>query len=298
MFDTPPLTERVEFNGAPEVELDLCVDKPVGQISVRLNDVAPDGASTRISLGLLNLTHRGGHEEPEPMEPGRRYRVRLVLDHMAYAFVPGHKMRIAIATGYWPVAWPAAEKTTLTLYSGGSVLRLPVREPRAEDDTLRAFEEPESTEPEPRIWLSDPVRKRSIHHDIETGVTTLEVNRSRGRYRIDSHGLELSVGGSERYSVKPQRPSERPRRIRADHVHVAGRLACQDRDAVDDDMLREGIRGPFGHRCVGRRRAGLQPRMGRGNSAGRGLTMVYERDAGGAGDTGSAAVNTGCRPTR
>ena len=206
VFDTPPLTERVEFNGAPEVELDLCVDKPVGQISVRLNDVAPDGASTRISLGLLNLTHRGGHEEPEPMEPGRRYRVRLVLDHMAYAFVPGHKMRIAIATGYWPVAWPAAEKTTLTLYSGGSVLRLPVREPRAEDDTLRAFEEPESTEPEPRIWLSDPVRKRSIHHDIETGVTTLEIIRSRGRYRIDSHGLELSVGGSERYSVNRSDP--------------------------------------------------------------------------------------------
>ena len=53
---------RLEILGAPEVELELSADRPQAQICVRLNDVAPDGASLRVSFGLLNLTHRDSHE--------------------------------------------------------------------------------------------------------------------------------------------------------------------------------------------------------------------------------------------
>ena len=35
--------------------------------SVRLCDVFPDGRSTLVTRGTLNLTHRDGHEQPEPM---------------------------------------------------------------------------------------------------------------------------------------------------------------------------------------------------------------------------------------
>lgn len=52
--------------------------KPVAMVAVRLSDVAPDGRATRVTYGLLNLTHRDGHDEPEPLEPGKPYRVRRV----------------------------------------------------------------------------------------------------------------------------------------------------------------------------------------------------------------------------
>ena len=74
------------------------VDRPNALLCARLCDVAPDGASLRVSYGLLNLTHRDGHEHPEPLEPGRRYPVRLQLNDAAHAFPAGHRIRLALST--------------------------------------------------------------------------------------------------------------------------------------------------------------------------------------------------------
>ena len=57
-FDTEPLAQRLEIFGAAVVTLDLASDKPSAMIAARLEDVAPDGSSTLVTYGLLNLTHR------------------------------------------------------------------------------------------------------------------------------------------------------------------------------------------------------------------------------------------------
>jgi putative CocE/NonD family hydrolase len=59
VFDTDPLAERLEILGAPVVELELASDRTQGLVAVRLSNVASDGATTRVSYGLLNLSHRG-----------------------------------------------------------------------------------------------------------------------------------------------------------------------------------------------------------------------------------------------
>jgi predicted acyl esterase len=53
-------------------------------VAVRLCDVAPDGASVLVSWGLLNLTHRDSHENPELLEPGHRYSVTVPLRMAGY----------------------------------------------------------------------------------------------------------------------------------------------------------------------------------------------------------------------
>ncbi|MBM4298371.1 MAG: CocE/NonD family hydrolase, partial [Deltaproteobacteria bacterium] len=106
-FDSEALAERVEILGAPLASLEIAGDRPVALIAVRLNDIAPDGASTRVTLGVLNLTHRDGHEEPKPLEPGKRYSIKVRLNDIAHAFPAGHKVRLALSTCYWPIAWPA-----------------------------------------------------------------------------------------------------------------------------------------------------------------------------------------------
>jgi predicted acyl esterase len=63
-FDSEPLPARMEILGAPVVELDLAVDEPSALLAVRLNDVQPDGTSTLVTYGLLNLTHRESHDQP------------------------------------------------------------------------------------------------------------------------------------------------------------------------------------------------------------------------------------------
>ena len=127
----------VEILGAPVVTLELAADQPQAQVCVRLCDVAPDGASLRVSYGLLNLTHRDSHEFPAPLEPGKRYRVRVQLNDIAHVFPAGHRIRVAVSTSYWPIAWPSPEPVTLTLYAGASTLELPVRPPRTRTPSWR-----------------------------------------------------------------------------------------------------------------------------------------------------------------
>src|SRR5699024_5923118 len=116
VFETEPLAEPTEVLGLPRLDLELAADKPVAMIAARLSDVAADGEATRVTYGLLNLTHRNSDEEPERLEPGRRYRVSVALNGIAQAFPPGHRLRIAVSTSYWPLAWPSPERVMLSVH--------------------------------------------------------------------------------------------------------------------------------------------------------------------------------------
>ena len=113
--------------GAPVVELDLAADEPNALVAIRLNDVQPDGTSALVTYGLLKSNPSRGLVA-EPLEPGAftgqgagRYRPRLPA---------GHRIRIAVSTSYWPIAWPSPEAVILTLRTGNSALYLPVRRRR------------------------------------------------------------------------------------------------------------------------------------------------------------------------
>ena len=212
-FTSEPLAERIEMLGAPLVEFDLAVDKPVAQVAVRLNDVAPDGASTRVTYAVLNLTHRESDEHPEPMEAGRRYRVPIKLHDMAYAFPAGHRLRLSVSTSYWPIVWPSPEPVTLTLHTGVSTLDLPVRPPREEDQALRAFGEPEQAPAVPLTILKDAKVKRSVEHDVLSGETLITTSFDGGYHgpgrvwRIDPIDLELGHALHRRYWIRDGDPT-------------------------------------------------------------------------------------------
>ena len=101
-------------------------------------------ASTRITYGLLNLAHRESHEQPRALEPGRRYSIRVRLNEIAHVFGRGNRIRLALSTCYWPMAWPMPEAVTLSLFTGASALELPVRSASPADGELAAFGAPES----------------------------------------------------------------------------------------------------------------------------------------------------------
>ena len=181
-FDTEPLVQRLEIFGAAVVTLDLASDKPSAMIAARLEDVAPDGSSTLVTYGLLNLTHRESHEHPEPLQPGRKYRVNIPLNDIAQAFPVGHRIRLAVATSHWPIVWPSPEKASLTLSTGQSTLSLPVRQPTPLDDTLAPFPPPEQAEAEPHVITKLAGRNRTITEDPMTGDVTVTVHRERASY--------------------------------------------------------------------------------------------------------------------
>ncbi len=93
--------------GQPVIDLRLKSDKPLAQIVARLVMVAPDGQSSLISLGCLNLAHRRSSEHPQPLEEGVFEDVSIVMNAVAQTVPAGHGLRLALSTGSWPLLWPA-----------------------------------------------------------------------------------------------------------------------------------------------------------------------------------------------
>ncbi|MCS5645976.1 MAG: CocE/NonD family hydrolase, partial [Candidatus Marinimicrobia bacterium] len=106
VFDTETLALPLEILGNSALTLHLSSDQPQGLVAVRLCDLWPDGSSTLITRGILNLSQRNGKSNPEAMIPGKVVEVMVELNHTAYVVPKGHKLRLAVSTSYWPIAWP------------------------------------------------------------------------------------------------------------------------------------------------------------------------------------------------
>lgn len=117
-YTSDALEAPLEIFGVPEVVLHLAVSASVATAVVRLTDVAPDGTSAQVSAGILNLTHRRSHERPEALEPGRVEEVRVLLRPAGYRFLPGHRLRVSVASAAWPVIWPSPEEAEFELWHG------------------------------------------------------------------------------------------------------------------------------------------------------------------------------------
>jgi putative CocE/NonD family hydrolase len=152
-FDSSPLTEQLELLGHARLALELTADRARALVVARLCDVAPDGASTLISRGVLNLTHRGGHDRVVPVVPGERMTIELPMQSTSYSVPAGHRLRLAISPTYWPWAWPSPEAVTLTVHPAGR-LELPVRIGGRAQVAWTPFDEPPE-DPEPEGFSED-----------------------------------------------------------------------------------------------------------------------------------------------
>ena len=200
VFDSEPLTESVEILGAPVVHLRVASDQPVAMVAVRLCDVADNDESTRVTYGLLNLTHRNSHEEPEPLEPGVFYDVTVQLNDIAQRFPAGNRLRVALSTSYWPVAWPAPEPLRLTVDTTASSVELPVRPEREEDASLRAIGPPRGAPESPSTMVRPRDYAWTVHRDLAADRSTLEVRKDEGAFALDELGLTLRLSTTEQYS--------------------------------------------------------------------------------------------------
>jgi hypothetical protein len=215
-FTSAPVDKPTTILGNPEVDLELKVDRPQALVGVRLCDIAPDGTSTLVSWGLLNLTHRDSHEHPATLESGQRYRVTVQLRMMGYELAAGHCWRIGVSPTFTRHAWPSPETVRLRLVAGaGCRLRLPVRAPQAADQSLPAFPPVEHSSPLPIAMLRSPRREHTVTHDYVTGWSTLTQVNDDGRQRFTDHGLEVEHSSTETFAVREGDPLSVRQRIHA-----------------------------------------------------------------------------------
>lgn len=207
LFDTSPFIEPLDVLGAAVLHLRLASNKPNALIAAVLSEILPDGSATRISFGLLNLTHRNGHTDPEPLETGHFYDVSIKLNECGQRIGPKSRLRLALSTSYFPICWPSPEIATLTIDCAQSRLELPVRLEGEHDSQLRPFE-PAVNGPSLKTRVLRPGKKSggTITEDIETGARTLRRTADTGLIEFEATGWRYGDSSTSFYSISPDDP--------------------------------------------------------------------------------------------
>ncbi|CAM5613942.1 hypothetical protein SALBM311S_12353 [Streptomyces alboniger] len=194
--------------GRPAVRLRLSSEVPRGQVIARVCDVAPDGSSTLVTRGVLNLSARQGRDRAVPWAPGATEDVEFELNGIGHVFPAGHRIRLAVSSAYWPWIWPQPESAAgFTLDPAGSVLELPVRD--HEMDGSVTFEEPEQSEPlgvAHPVTLDEPRPERLVVRDVAKGEWRLEVDPRYGGTRVYPDGLEFAEDALGTYTIDEADP--------------------------------------------------------------------------------------------
>jgi putative CocE/NonD family hydrolase len=206
-FTSLPVEKPVEILGFPEVKLNLSIDKPQGLIAVRLCDVAPDGVSRLVSWGLLNLTHRQGHEKLELMKPGLEYSISINLNATAHRLSPGHRWRLSISPTYWPHAWPSPEPVILTLNTDSDThLILPIRGENELDAILSEFGQPEGAAPMEHENLRLESSSRIFKYHQAEGRLQMEDHIDEGRNCLIYNGIIYDSIIDNKFSIVEGQP--------------------------------------------------------------------------------------------
>ncbi len=176
-------------------------DSEHAQLAVRLNDVAPDGASTRVTYGVVNLNA----ERKQKLKIGEWFDVSIQLDDVGYIVPVGHQLRVAISSAYFPLIWPSKDHAKLDLDLNESTITLPLHtlQTKAND---KLFDEPASAPPLKLHYEREPSNTRQVIHDAMTGRVTTEIRDDFGRCINPSHGLMVEEVCEETYTILPTDP--------------------------------------------------------------------------------------------
>jgi len=206
-FDTSLLDSELVICGAATLKFRLRTDTQAGIVHVRLVDLFEDGQATRISYGLLNLVHRNGLDQPEPVIPGEWMDVEMSLDDIAQRIPAGHRLRVAVSTQAWPLVWPAPETMTLELCLAKSTLTLPLLDREVIGD-LKTTAPANAAIPAPLSisWLRPLKRERKIEKDGVQGTVNRTYLKDDGAYRIEEHGMQVDAWGALTYRSRGEDP--------------------------------------------------------------------------------------------
>lgn len=122
VYTSDPLTDTLVVAGNVFVTLHAASDAPDTDFTAKLLDVHPDGRALKLGpteVGVIRARYRNGYERTGLLEPGRVERYRIELFDVAHGFLPGHRIRLEIASSAFPAldvntqtGLPAATDTT------------------------------------------------------------------------------------------------------------------------------------------------------------------------------------------
>lgn len=190
VYETEPLEEPLEILGFPLAQLSVSAQAIRANWVVRLCDVAADGRVSQVSGAGFNGTHRHSESNPSDLVPGEEFPLKIELQFTSWVFPKGHRIRMAVSNGQWPMFWPTPFATTSKLGLGGTQgarMQLPAIPPGerrgpnftppVENPRVEGFETLDSGN------VSGYGEINAVHEDPQTGETFgAATNSGRQRY--------------------------------------------------------------------------------------------------------------------
>ena len=102
VYQSEPLTERIEVTGFPNIELYAASSAPDTDWIVRLIDVAPDGLARDVCMGIMRARYRDGLNQSRLIEPNKVLKYTIRLGPTSNAFLPGHRIRLDVTSSDFP----------------------------------------------------------------------------------------------------------------------------------------------------------------------------------------------------
>ncbi|MCY4050045.1 MAG: CocE/NonD family hydrolase [Gammaproteobacteria bacterium] len=200
-FDTKPLKEDLEMLGFPVLTTNVECNVEQANLIAVLSDVDQQGRATRISYGVLNLTHRDGHQKPRRV-PNSPINIQIKLNACGQRITKGHRLRLALSNAYWPIVWPSRERASLRLRN--TRIDLPIWQGSPVSDT---FQKPEGAKPLEREILDKGSYMRSRSIDLITGNEEISIYSNQGREKHLHTGIETHSISHESFRIHPDDPN-------------------------------------------------------------------------------------------
>jgi hypothetical protein len=103
VYTSEPLKEGTEVSGPIDVTLYVSSDAKDTDVTVKVIDVAPDGAAYNLDETIQRLRYRNGYDKPLAwMESGKVYKVVLQPMTTSNYFAAGHQIRIEVSSSNFP----------------------------------------------------------------------------------------------------------------------------------------------------------------------------------------------------
>ncbi|MGI9015534.1 MAG: CocE/NonD family hydrolase [Euzebya sp.] len=122
------LTEDVRIAGSPDLTLQLTTDGESTHFTPVLYEQLPDGSTSVITRGFLNVRNRNGLDVSEDLEPDAPYAVTVDLWDTDYTVAAGNRIGLAVSSGNadWALPDDDAQGTNTLEGTTASALTLPV----------------------------------------------------------------------------------------------------------------------------------------------------------------------------
>jgi hypothetical protein len=121
------------------------------------------------------------------------------LNGIAQTFPKGHRLRLAISSSYFPLAWPPPQSTQLKIHTAHSHLHLPVRQ--SEEERVH-FPEAEMSASSQQQQLTEGHHNWRVVRDLDKDISTLEVINDSGTYHLSDINLTAQRKTEEWYSYQ------------------------------------------------------------------------------------------------